>query len=53
MPCPVRDAGAHTIAQDEDSCVVYGMPREAIKLGAAGEVLPLGRIASAIQRAAG
>jgi len=49
----MRDAGAHTIAQDEDSCVVYGMPKEAIKLGAAGEVLPLGRIASAIQRAAG
>lgn len=34
-------SGAHTIAQDEDTCVVFGMPREAIELGAAKEVLPL------------
>ena len=38
------DAGAHTIAQDEESCVVFGMPRAAIALSAAREVLPLGRI---------
>jgi len=40
--------GARTIAQDQASCVVYGMPRAAIELGAAGEVLPLSRIAAAI-----
>ncbi|QIQ86609.1 chemotaxis response regulator protein-glutamate methylesterase [Erythrobacter sp.] len=41
-------AGAHTIAQDEDSCVVFGMPRAAIALGAASEVLPLASIADAL-----
>ncbi|MFM7376799.1 MAG: chemotaxis-specific protein-glutamate methyltransferase CheB [Erythrobacter sp.] len=40
--------GARTIAQDQASCVVFGMPRAAIELGAAGEVLPLTRIAPAI-----
>ena len=40
----MREAGAHTIAQDEQSCVVYGMPREAVELGAAQSVLPLSRI---------
>jgi two-component system chemotaxis response regulator CheB len=40
--------GAHTIAQDQASCVVYGMPRAAIELGAAREVLPLARMAAAI-----
>jgi two-component system chemotaxis response regulator CheB len=40
--------GARTIAQDQASCVVFGMPRAAIELGAAREVLPLARIASAI-----
>lgn len=40
--------GARTIAQDQASCVVFGMPRAAIELGAAGEVLPLERIAPAI-----
>lgn len=30
----MREAGARTIAQDEQSCVVYGMPKEAVKLGA-------------------
>ena len=40
--------GARTIAQDQASCVVFGMPRAAIELGAAREVLPLGKIASAI-----
>jgi two-component system chemotaxis response regulator CheB len=44
----MREAGAHTIAQDEASCVVFGMPREAIQLGAAAEVLPLSAIAGAI-----
>lgn len=40
----MRDAGARTIAQDEASCVVFGMPKEAIQLGAAKEVLPLSKI---------
>jgi len=44
----MRQAGARTIAQDEASCVVFGMPREAIALGAAEQVLPLDRIANAI-----
>jgi len=45
--------GARTIAQDEDTCVVFGMPREAIALGAAGLVLPLAMIPDAILRARG
>ncbi len=40
--------GARTIAQDEASCVVFGMPRAAIELGAAGSVLPLERIAPTV-----
>jgi len=44
----MRQAGAWTIAQDEASCVVFGMPREAIALGAAHEVLPVDRIAESI-----
>jgi two-component system chemotaxis response regulator CheB len=46
----LHDGGARTIAQDEASCVVFGMPMEAIKLGAVDEVMPLGQIASAIVR---
>ncbi|MDT7836651.1 protein-glutamate methylesterase/protein-glutamine glutaminase [Aquabacterium sp. OR-4] len=44
----MRDAGAFNICQDEASCVVFGMPREAIAHGAANEVLPLQRIAPAL-----
>ncbi|MBZ5590869.1 MAG: chemotaxis response regulator protein-glutamate methylesterase [Acidobacteriia bacterium] len=44
----MRQAGAETIAQDEASCVVFGMPREAIRLGAAIHVQPLAHIAGAI-----
>jgi two-component system chemotaxis response regulator CheB len=40
----MKSAGAATIAQDENSCVVFGMPKEAIKRGAADKVLPLERI---------
>lgn len=43
----MKSVGAHTIAQDRSSCVVFGMPREAIQLGAACEVLPLNAIAAA------
>jgi two-component system, chemotaxis family, protein-glutamate methylesterase/glutaminase len=46
----LREAGAHTIAQDEATCVVFGMPKEAIARGAAREVLPLPRIPHAVLR---
>ncbi len=41
----LRRAGAMTVAQDEETCVVFGMPREAILLGAAGKILPLSGVA--------
>jgi two-component system chemotaxis response regulator CheB len=47
----LRNTGAYTIAQDEASCVVFGMPREAIELGAAVDVLPLDKIAQAAIKA--
>jgi two-component system chemotaxis response regulator CheB len=40
----LKQAGAWTIAQDEASCVVFGMPREAIACGAVEEILPLKQI---------
>lgn len=46
----MKKAGAGTIAQDEQSCVVFGMPKEAIKLGAADMVLPLDQIAAEMMR---
>jgi two-component system chemotaxis response regulator CheB len=49
----MREAGAHTLAQDEASCVVFGMPKEAIRLGAAAEVLPLDAVAPAALQALG
>ncbi len=42
----MREGGAKTITQDEATCVVFGMPKEAIKLGAAMKVLPLPKIAA-------
>jgi two-component system chemotaxis response regulator CheB len=44
----MHDAGARTLAQDEETCVVYGMPKEAVKLGAVERSLPLERIAAAL-----
>lgn len=44
----MKQADAHTIAQDEASCVVYGMPKEAIRLGGVDQVLPLSRIGRAM-----
>lgn len=44
----MRDSGAHTVGQDEASCVVYGMPKEAAKIGAVTEVLSLNNIPTAI-----
>jgi len=49
----MQKAGAQTIAQDEATSIVFGMPKEAIKLGAADKVLPLYNVAGAIIRALG
>jgi len=46
----MKKTGARTIAQDEATCVVFGMPKEAIKMGAADRVVPLNQIASEIVR---
>jgi two-component system chemotaxis response regulator CheB len=46
----MRNAGAKTIAQDEKSCVVFGMPKEAIKRGGAEQVLPLEKIPDVIMK---
>ncbi len=47
----MKEANARTFAQDEESCVVFGMPGEAIKRGAADKIIPLGAIAGEIMRA--
>jgi two-component system, chemotaxis family, protein-glutamate methylesterase/glutaminase len=47
----LKEAGAINIAQDEQSCVVFGMPKEAIRLGGVHDVLPLGAIAPRVLRA--
>jgi two-component system chemotaxis response regulator CheB len=44
----MRKAGGRTLAQDEESCVVFGMPKEAIALGAACQTVPLARVANEI-----
>jgi two-component system chemotaxis response regulator CheB len=44
----MRRAGAYTYAQNEASCVVFGMPKEAIAQGGVDEILPLDEIASAL-----
>ena len=44
----MKAMGSPTIAQDEASCVVYGMPREAVEMGNAMQTLPLERMAAAI-----
>ena len=49
----IRRAGGFTIAQDEATSVVYGMPREAVRVGAAESILPLGDIASTLITLAG
>ena len=46
----MNQAGAETFAQDEATCVVFGMPHEAIKRNAVSRVLPLGGIAAAVIR---
>ncbi len=47
----MKEAGAYTIAQNEESCIVFGMPQEAIKLGGADKVVHLNFIAGEIMRA--
>jgi two-component system chemotaxis response regulator CheB len=44
----MKESGARTIAQDEKSCIVYGMPKEAVQLGAADEIVPLSNVAQTI-----
>jgi two-component system chemotaxis response regulator CheB len=44
----MRDAGARTIGQDSDTCVVYGMPKVAFEIGAAERQLPIEKIGPAI-----
>ena len=44
----MKEGGAATIAQDEATCVVYGMPREAVALGVVDQVKPIGQIAGTI-----
>lgn len=44
----MRQAGAHTIAEDEQTCVVFGMPKEAIARGGAERVVPLGKVAETL-----
>ncbi len=46
----LKEAGATNIAQDEATCVVFGMPAEAIKLGGVDRVLPLGSLAHEVVR---
>ena len=48
----MREAGAHTIAQDEQSSIVFGMPMEAIKCGAAETIVPLDQVAVTMMRMA-
>jgi two-component system chemotaxis response regulator CheB len=49
----IRNAGGFTVAQDEASSIVYGMPREAALLGAADRILPLSEIGAAMSAGAG
>ncbi|MBR9972467.1 protein-glutamate methylesterase/protein-glutamine glutaminase [Magnetospirillum sulfuroxidans] len=48
----MREAGAYTVAEDESTCIVFGMPKEALKLGAAMKSVPLHRLAQEIMRIA-
>jgi len=48
----MRDTGATTLGQDEESCVVYGMPKEAMARGAVGQEMSLTQLPGAILRAA-
>jgi two-component system chemotaxis response regulator CheB len=47
----LQATGARTLAEHEDSCVVYGMPQAAVKMGAADEIVPLSKMPQAILQA--
>ena len=49
----LRQGGARTFAQDQKTCVVYGMPRVAVEMGAVESILPLEKIAEHIVKTAG
>ena len=49
----MRDAGAYTFGENEETCVVYGMPKEAVKLGGVERSMPLGAIAGEVARYGG
>lgn len=49
----MHDAGARILAQDEATCVVYGMPRAAVEAGIADDVVPVSEMSGAIRRASG
>ncbi len=46
----LKEKGWYTIAEHQDSCVVYGMPKAAVEIGAAVDVLPLNQIAPTVMR---
>jgi two-component system chemotaxis response regulator CheB len=46
----MHEKGAYTLAQDEQTCVVFGMPKEAIRLGGVDDVIPIQHITRAILR---
>jgi two-component system chemotaxis response regulator CheB len=48
----LKEAGSYNVAQDEATCIVYGMPNEAVKRGAVNKILPLGEIAGHVLWAA-
>ncbi len=47
----MKEAGAYNFAQDEESCVVFGMPKEAIKIGAVDKIVPLSRLCFEVSQA--
>jgi two-component system chemotaxis response regulator CheB len=49
----MKDVGAYNIAQDEASCIVFGMPNEAVKHGGVDKVLPLEKIAAEVLKKGG
>jgi two-component system chemotaxis response regulator CheB len=47
----VKSAGGITLAQDASTCTIYGMPKAAVELGVVDQIVPLGDLAAAIDRA--
>lgn len=46
--CRIKDAGGHIVAQDEETCAVYGMPKRAVESGCVDSVLPIGDVAAGV-----